>query len=95
MVDVLSALMIDYECPLCGRHGLVATPEQLSDLCHVCQAQAAWAQLPASTWELVGEHLAHKRIVQAIMALRTAHPSIALREAIDLVNYRETRSNER
>jgi hypothetical protein len=58
--------MIDYECHRCGVRGRVADPEQVSELCHACKAEAAWATLPPETWRMVDEELARNRIVHAI-----------------------------
>jgi hypothetical protein len=80
--------MIDYECPSCGSRGQVADVEQLSQLCSVCKATAIWEALPAETWRIVGEELIHGRTVHAIKALRDAHPSIGLAEAIGLVTHK-------
>lgn len=87
--------MIDYECHRCGVRGRVADPEQVSELCHACKAEAAWATLPPETWRMVDEELARNRIVHAIQALRTAHPSIGLPQAMDIVNYRSTWPSDR
>ncbi|WP_412743698.1 hypothetical protein [Krasilnikovia sp. MM14-A1004] len=87
--------MIDYECRRCGNRGRVAEAHQLTELCHTCQAQEAWAALPAETWRIVGEDLARGHTIPAIVALRTAHSSISLGQAVNMVNYRQTHRDDR
>lgn len=87
--------MIDYRCPSCGSHGQVAGAEQLSQPCSACKAGAIWETLPAETLRLVGEELARGRTVHAIKALRDAHPSIGLADAIDVVACQAADSHDR
>ncbi|MFI7598027.1 hypothetical protein [Actinoplanes sp. NPDC049681] len=77
--------MIDYECSRCGGRGRVAGPDQLSQPCSGCRADATWAALPAETRRLVEEELARGRMLHGIKALRDAHPSIPLAHAIEVV----------
>lgn len=84
--------MIEYECSRCGRRGQVAAPEQLSQPCSCCQAEATWAMLPAEIRRLVEDELARGRTVHAIKALRDAQPSMALAHAIDVVTCGPARS---
>ncbi|WP_327001800.1 hypothetical protein OHA72_42745 [Dactylosporangium sp. NBC_01737] len=87
--------MHEYQCPGCGRRGMVGDPGRVAEPCGRCAAVATWEALPLDTQRAIDEAI-EVGAVPAVAAMHFADPPIRMPHSLDVLQFRlRAREQER